>query len=80
MSPNQALPTLIVATVVIGIPIFLAWLAIVVNCANATFEDPSAKTPWTIIVVFLGPIGGLLYLIAAKRNASTSTKRHPFDA
>jgi len=80
MNSTQAISSIITISVVIGIPIFLAWLAIVVNCANSTFKDPTAKTPWTIIVVFLGPIGGLLYLLAAKRIHLAPAKRQHFDA
>ena len=80
MHPSPALPILVLVSVFLGIPILVAWLGLVVSCANAKFEDPGDKTSWTLIVLLLGPLGGLLYFFGAKRRPHDSPQEGPFDA
>jgi len=66
MVQSDSIPSIIVISLLLGIPIFLGWLVLLVNCANANFKSDGAHISWILIIIFLGPIGALLYLVAGK--------------
>ena len=57
---------LTVFSLLIGIPVICAWLGLLVQCANAEFKTGGDKVSWTLIVIFLGPLGALLYLLGGR--------------
>jgi hypothetical protein len=59
-------PTALVLFVIIGLPILLAWLALLVQCANAQFKSDGDKISWVLILLLLGPVGAALYLIGGR--------------
>jgi hypothetical protein len=63
--PTQSQSALVLF-LIIGLPVLLAWLALLVQCANATFKSDGDKVAWVLILILLGPIGAALYLIAGR--------------
>jgi hypothetical protein len=59
-------PIVLVLFVIIGLPILLAWLALLVQCANAQFKSGGDKISWILILLFLGPVGAALYLVGGR--------------
>jgi len=51
---------------IIGVPIVIAWLVLLVQCANADFKSDGDKVAWILILLFLGPIGAVLYLLGGR--------------
>lgn len=56
----------LVLLLVIGIPMALAWLGMLIQCANASFKSDGDKIAWVLILLFLGPIGAVMYLIGGR--------------
>ena len=64
---NYFLPIALAAALV-AIPLFGLWLWALVHCAHAEFKQPVDKIAWILILIFLGPLGTLLYLVSGRRG------------
>ena len=73
--PTQT-PIALVLFVVIGVPVLLAWLALLVHCANAQYKSDGDKVAWVLILIFLGPIGAGLYLIGGRTRQVSAKGSH----
>lgn len=58
--------TALVLLVILGLPILFAWLALLVQCANAQYKSDGDKISWMLILLFLGPVGAALYLVGGR--------------
>ena len=64
----------LILLLILGVPILFAWLALIIQCANASYKSDGDKVAWVLILLFLGPIGAILYLIGGRtRQVSSST-------
>lgn len=63
----------LVLFLIIGIPLLIAWLALLVQCANASYKSDGDKIAWVLILILLGPVGAALYLIAGRARQIRST-------
>jgi hypothetical protein len=44
----------------------------VLQCANAQFKQPVDKVVWILILIFLGPLGALLFATSGRKHAQRS--------
>lgn len=60
----------------LGIALFIFWIWSAIYVANSQVEDQTRKICWLLIVLFLGPLGSILYLLLGreKEGAESSTK------
>jgi len=58
---------IILLAVIIGIVVF--WLMMIVNCVERDFRREGDKISWTLINIFLGIIGALLYYYRIKKKS-----------
>ncbi|MBI1751505.1 MAG: PLDc N-terminal domain-containing protein [Acidobacteria bacterium] len=56
----------LILLLVIGVPVVFAWLGLLIQCANAPFKSDGDKIAWVLILLFLGPIGAVIYLIGGR--------------
>ena len=75
MNSTNGSALLIAISIIIGIPVFFGWLALIVQCANAEFKTDGDKVAWTLILLFLGPLGALLYLIGGRTRQDKSRSK-----
>ena len=75
MNSSNSSTLLIAISVIVGIPILFGWLALIVQCANADFKTDGDKVAWTLILLFLGPLGGLLYLVGGRARQDKSSSK-----
>lgn len=62
---NTAVGILVVMFVIcIGLFVFAFYLWMLIDCIR--FEKSDTKMLWVIIIIFVGPLGALLYLFLAK--------------
>jgi len=64
---NTFLP-IALAVALVAIPLFGLWLWALVHCAHAEFKQPVDKVVWILILIFLGPLGTILYLVSGRRG------------
>lgn len=55
-----------VTSLIVAIPLLIGWLACLCHCANAPFKDVGAHVSWTLVVLFLGPLGAFLYVLGGR--------------
>ncbi|MBL0211973.1 MAG: PLDc N-terminal domain-containing protein [Holophagaceae bacterium] len=72
MNSSNGSTLLIATSVIVGIPVLFGWLALIVQCANAEFKTDGDKVAWTLILLFLGPLGALLYLVGGRTRQDAS--------
>jgi hypothetical protein len=72
--PTQTQSALVFLTI-IGVPVLIAWLALLVQCANAQFESDGDKVAWVLILLLLGPVGAALYLIGGRARQVHSKEK-----
>lgn len=60
----------------LGIALFIFWVWSAIYVANRKVEDQTRKICWLLIVLFLGPLGSILYLFLGREKAGgeSSTK------
>ena len=75
MNSSNGSTLLIATSVIIGIPVLFGWLALIVQCANAEFKTDGDKVAWTLILLCLGPLGGLLYLVGGRVRQDKSRSK-----
>ena len=59
---------------VFGIAMLAFWIWSVVYVANRKTEDSTQKVCWLLILLFLGPIGTLLYFLAGRELSDKRRK------
>jgi uncharacterized membrane protein len=72
--PNPSQSALVLF-LLIGLPVLIAWLALLVQCANASFKSDGDKVAWVLILILLGPIGAALYLIGGRSRQIRSANQ-----
>jgi hypothetical protein len=73
MNPSAPdLTGLFIALALIGLSLFGFWLWAVLQCANAQFKQPVDKVVWILILIFLGPLGALLFATSGRKHAQRS--------
>jgi hypothetical protein len=50
----------------IGFALFIAWIMSVIDVIRNDFTNPSNKTLWIILLLFLAPIATILYQVIGK--------------
>jgi len=74
---NQALENLFAlggTIVLIGIGIFILWLIALIDVIITDFKNPSNKTMWIILLIFLPPLGAILYMIIGVQQRTGTNK------
>jgi uncharacterized membrane protein len=71
-TPSQSA---LVLFLIIGLPVLIAWLGLLVQCANASFKSDGDKVAWVLILILLGPIGAALYLIGGRSRQIRSASQ-----
>jgi uncharacterized membrane protein len=57
----------------LGVPVLLAWLGLLIQCANASYKSDGDKVAWILILLFLGPVGAVMYLIGGRTRQVVSS-------
>lgn len=50
----------------IGFVLFMMWLAALIDVIRSNFRNPSNKTMWILLLIFLAPLGTVLYPFMAR--------------
>jgi hypothetical protein len=53
---------------VLGILVFIFWIAMLVDCLKRKFKNDSDRIVWTLVIIFIGIIGALIYYFVVKRK------------
>jgi len=53
--------------------LIIAWIATIIDIVRSEFTDPSNKTVWLLLVLFIAPLGMLLYYIVGLSQKCNST-------
>jgi hypothetical protein len=53
---------------IVGLTFFVLWIFAIIDVAKAEFKDQSSKTVWLLILLFLGPLGLILYWIIGEHQ------------
>lgn len=63
-----------------GLAIFAFWVYELIDCLKSNFKGPNDKIIWALVIIFLGPLGAILYQFVGKgqktlalSNKSSST-------
>ncbi|RNC67991.1 MAG: DUF4124 domain-containing protein [Desulfuromonadales bacterium] len=56
----------------LGLSILVAWIATIVDIVRSEFENPSNKTVWMILVLFIPILGMILYYLMGSSQKSSS--------
>jgi hypothetical protein len=59
----QSLVTYIVIGIILGLSLFVIWVATIVDIVRSEFITPSCKTVWMLLVLFLPLLGMVPYMI-----------------
>ena len=51
------------------------WIWSLVDCLRAEYQNPSDKTVWFLVVLFLNLFGAVLYVLIAKNKQVKKTKK-----
>lgn len=72
----QPLARFMAIWLLVGFLIFISWVATIVDIVKSEFVDPSNKTVWMLLVLFLSLLGMLLYYMfgLSQKCKSTSYK------
>jgi hypothetical protein len=59
----------------IALCVFVFWLMAIVDILKSDFTNPGNKTAWLIVLLFLGPLGMLLYaFVGTRQKIKSDTK------
>ena len=53
---------------IIGIPLFIFWILMLVNCAKRDFPTENTKVIWLLVIILTGFIGAIIYYFVVKRK------------
>lgn len=68
---NDALNTMagiMVFAWIIGMMLFIGWIICLIDVIRSDFENPSNKTMWLLLLIFVAPIGATLYPILGREQ------------
>lgn len=73
---EKARPEASVFLWLVGVALFIFWIWSAIYVANSKVEDQTRKICWLLVVLFLGPLGSILYLFLGreKQGEEVSTK------
>ena len=69
----------LIALWLFGLLVFILWVWVAVYIANTKTKDSTRKICWLLIVLFFGPLGGLLYLICGKEKEVAAEDMNAYE-
>mgnify|MGYP000930774452 CR=1 FL=1 len=70
---------LFVIFMIVGLTFFVLWILAIIDVAKAEFKEQSSKTVWILILLFLGPIGLILYWIIGEHQKLKNRDIRPIE-
>ncbi|MFA7070215.1 MAG: PLDc N-terminal domain-containing protein [Sulfurimonas sp.] len=58
--------TLVTWAIALGLTIY--WVITLIDVAKSEFKEDSNKIVWLLVVLFLGPLGSVIYTIVGKKQ------------
>jgi hypothetical protein len=52
----------------VGVLAFIFWIAMLIDCLKKKFKNETDKIVWTLVIIFTGLIGAVIYYFVVKRK------------
>jgi len=61
--------------IAIGIILFFYWIGALIDVVRSDFKNPNNKTTWILLLIFLAPLGTILYMLMSDDQKKKQEER-----
>jgi len=58
----------ILLAVALGVFFFIFWVSMLVDCLKRRFKNDNDKLVWTLVIIFVGLLGAVIYYFVVKEK------------